>query len=170
MSETILETERLILRHLTLEDIDDLAIIYADPDVMRFFPSGPRTREQTEASIRANIQLYEACGFGLWATVYKPENRFIGRCGLLPQEIDGVAEREIAYMIARDYWGRGLASEAASAIRDYGFHQLGLSRLISMIHADNIGSQRVAEKIGLHFEQEIIMDHLPCRIYALHRQ
>ena len=94
-------------------------------------------------------------GFGLWATIYLENGRFIGRCGLIPQEIEGVAEVEIGYMLAKAYWVKGLATEAALAIRNYGFHKLGCSRLISLIDPQNQASMRVAAKIGLRYEKEI---------------
>jgi len=98
----VLETERLLLRHLSLDDLDDLAALYADPEVMRFF-EGTRTREQVLAELRESLDWYDRIGYYFWATLYKPENRFIGRCGLLPQVIDGQQEAEVAYMIARSY-------------------------------------------------------------------
>ena len=65
---------------------------------------------------------------GLWATIHRETDRFIGRCGLLPWTIDGRFEVEVAYMLAKPYWGQGLGTEAAQAILDYGFEKLGLSR------------------------------------------
>src|SRR5579871_1978267 len=109
---TIIETQRLLFRRLTLEDLDDMALLYADPDVMRFF-SGTRTRQQTLAQLEQAQLRYEQFGFYLWATIHKADDRFIGRCGLLPQMVDGQQEVEVAYMIARPYWGQGLATEAA---------------------------------------------------------
>lgn len=91
---------------------------------------------------------------GLWATIHKETGKFIGRCGLLPWEVDGVHEVEVAYTIAEEYWGQGLASEAAQAILKYGFETLNLSRLICLIEPENIGSQKVAEKMGMRLEKK----------------
>ncbi len=74
---------------------------------------------------------------------------------------------EIAYLIARSHWGVGLATEAARAIRDYGFGRLGQSRLVSIIHRDNLASRRVAEKAGLHPERQVQFMNHRCWLYAI---
>ena len=163
---TILETERLVLRHLTPDDLDDLAALMADPVVMRYFPS-TRTHEEAQRNLDHLIAMYEQHGFGLWATIHKQDNRFIGRCGLLPQIIDGVEETEVGYMLAKAYWNQGLATEAARAIRDYGFHTFPVSRLISLIRPENLPSQRVAEKNGMRYEKDTLFHGLTHRVYAV---
>ncbi len=163
----VLETARLTLRQFERTDLDALASIQADPEVMHFFPSGPRSRDLTERDIDRCIATQTAHGFSPWATVDRAEGRVIGRCGLLPQALGGVKEIEIAYMIARSHWGLGLATEAARAIRDHGLTTLGHSRLVSIIHRDNIASQRVAEKIGLHRERLIQFMNHRCWLYAI---
>lgn len=150
----IAETERLLLRHYSLTDLDELAALYADPDFTRFL-HGPSSREQVREDIVAFIQEYETIGYGFYATIYKPEARFIGRCGLLNQQIEGIPEIEVAYGIAPAYWGRGLGTEAARAVKEYGFRQFGFRRLISIIDHANVASQRVAEKNGMHRERSI---------------
>ena len=163
----VIETPRLILRHLTLEDTEALASIYADPIVMKFFPS-TRSPEETKQKIEKIINSYEQDGFGLWATIYKPDNQFIGRCGLIPQIVNQCSELEIAYMLAKEYWGMGLATEAACAIRDYGFEKLGCNRLISLIDQGNITSQKVALKTGLTYEKDVQMEGKNIRVYAIY--
>ena len=91
---------------------------------------------------------------GLWATIHKESGNFIGRCGLLPWEIDGLNEVEVAYTIEKKYWGQGLGSEAAQAILQYGFEKLNIPRLVCLIDAENIASKKVALKIGMTFEKE----------------
>ena len=163
---SVIETPRLILRHLTLDDVEDLAAIYADPMVMKFFP-GTRSRQETKQKIENTIRRYQKYGYGLWATIYKPDNQFIGRCGLIPQIVDQCSELEIAYLLAQDYWGRGLATEAAKAIRDYGFEKIGCDRLISLIDRDNIASQKVAIKTGLTYEKDVQIEDEHVRLYAI---
>jgi ribosomal-protein-alanine N-acetyltransferase len=107
---------------------------------------------------------------GLWATIYKQTGKFIGRCGLLPWTIDGQNEVEVAYTIAQEYWGQGLATEAAQAILRYGFEKLNLSRLISVIDSENIASQKVAEKIGMTFEREARDEMGPFLIYSISKK
>lgn len=98
----IAETPSLILRQMTLEDTDSLAEIYADPIVMKFL-GGIRSYEDTRKRVEAIINSYEKQGFGLWATIHKKDNKFIGRCGLLAQVVDSILEAEIAYTIAKKY-------------------------------------------------------------------
>ena len=99
----------------------------------------------------------------------KETGKFIGRCGLLPWTIDGQNEVEVAYTIARNYWGQGLATEAAQAILNYGFEKLGFSRLICLIDEKNIASQRVATKIGMAFEKVGRDEIGPFLIYSINR-
>ena len=164
----IIETPRLILRHITLEDTEALAAIYADPIVMKFFRS-VRSPEVTRQKIKKMIESYQQYGFGTWATIYRPDNQFIGRCGLIPHIIDASSEIEIAYLLAKEYWGRGLATEAARAIRDYGFEKIGCDRLISLIDHENIASQKVALKTGLTYEKDKEMEGENLRVYAVYK-
>jgi [ribosomal protein S5]-alanine N-acetyltransferase len=165
----VMETERLVLRHLTLEDLDALAAIQSDPEVMRHFPSGPRSRDETLRDLERCMALQVEHGFSLWAAVDRSDDCLIGRCGLLPQSLQGREEVEIAYLIARPHWGRGLATEAARAIRDHGFRRLGLDRLVSIIDRDNLASRRVAEKAGLRPERMIQFMKHRCWLYAIGR-
>ncbi len=165
---TVIETQRLRFRLLTLDDADDLAALYADPEVMRFF-EGVRTRQQALEEIERCRQCYERLGFHFWATIHKGDNRFIGRCGLLPQTIDGQQEYEVAYMIARSYWNRGLGTEAARAIKQYGFEKHRLPRLVSIIEPGNRASIRVAEKNEMQYVKDIDDGGVLCRLYAVER-
>lgn len=151
----ILETKRLLLRHLMVEDLESLWALYCDPEITRYIPDAPRSREEAREELEWHMNGHPRFPqLGLWATVHKETGKFIGRCGLLPWTIDGQDEVEVAYTIAREHWGQGLATEAAQAILQYGFEKLKLSRLICLIDEENIGSQKVAEKIGMKFEKE----------------
>lgn len=166
---TILETSRLLLRQLSMDDLDALSVIYSDPAVRSYFPEGTLTVEETRAELEWIINVYYAqYGFGLWATIDKATGAFIGRCGLLPWVLDERPEVEVAYMLAREYWGQGLGTEAARAIAHYGFEQLQLSRLICLIDTDNHASINVARKIGMRFEKEIDDGKGPAQLYARH--
>ena len=152
---TILETDRLILRHQIPSDLNELWALYQDPEIIKYIPDAPRSREEAKEELewhRNGHPKYPE--FGLWATIYKQTGNFIGRCGLLPWLIDGQNEVEVAYTIAQAYWGKGLATEAAQGILNYGFGKLNLSRLICLIDPENVASQKVAEKIGMKFERE----------------
>ncbi|RUT05045.1 N-acetyltransferase GCN5 [Dulcicalothrix desertica PCC 7102] len=151
----ILETKRLLLRYLVPSDINSLWALYRDPEVSQYIPDAPRTYSEAKEELEwfqnghpKHPQL------GLWATIYKESGKLIGRCGLLPWTIDGQPEIEVAYLIAKAYWGQGLGTEAARAILDYGFDKLHLPRLICLIDQDNLASATVAKHIGMAFEKE----------------
>jgi [ribosomal protein S5]-alanine N-acetyltransferase len=178
VNDIVLETERLILRPLVVDDLDALARLYADPEVRRFFPEGTLTREETLEELEWIIDVYYArYGYGLWATVSKETGAFIGRCGLLPWKIvpgkdgrpgldgadefsddDSRVEVEVAYLLSREYWGRGLATEAARAIVALAFGQLHLDRLICLFEPENHASRKVAEHVGFTYEGDIEID------------
>ncbi len=165
----VIETPRLILRNLNWDDVDDLAKINADPIVRKFYPS-TSTYEETKQQIERIMNNYEQYGWGLWATIHKADNQFIGRCGLIPQLVDGQQEVEIGYLLAKEYWRQGLATEAAIAIRNYGFEQLGFYRLISLIDHGNIASQKVAIKNGMKYEKDAQMWGKSVRVYTISRE
>jgi ribosomal-protein-alanine N-acetyltransferase len=171
VTAVVLETDRLILRRLTMDDLDDLAALYRDPEVRRYFPEGVLTREQTRAELEWVIGVYYGrYGYGLWATILKETGAFIGRCGLLPWEIDGRAEVEVAYLLDRRQWGRGLATEAARAIVDHAFATLPVDRLICLIDPGNRPSREVATRVGMRLLRDDYVDeHGPAHVYARDR-
>ena len=150
----ILETERLILRRLLPEDLDDLFALYRDPEIRRYFPEGTLTYEETQEELEWFLNGHpEHPELGLWATIHKETNQFIGRCGLLPWTIDGQYDVEVAYLLSKAYWRQGLGTEVARAILNYGFEQLHLSRLICLIDPDNQASIKVAQNMGMTLEK-----------------
>jgi ribosomal-protein-alanine N-acetyltransferase len=163
----ILETSRLSLRHLVPGDLDALYALYRDPEIRRYFPDGTRTREETREELEAFLRGHRKHPqLGLWATVERSTNAFLGRCGLLPWTIDGREEVELAFLIDKARWGEGLATEAALGIVEHARSRLKLRRLICLIMAGNVASQRVAEKAGMRFERDHVDELGPCRIYA----
>jgi len=165
----ILETARLTLRPFREEDVDLLAELMANPDFMRF-SLGPKTREQTAAFLENVIGWHRAGLPSPFAVVIRSDGVLVGYCGFLHQEVDGEKEIEIGYRLHPDYWNRGIATEAARAVRAHAFRDLKLPRVISLIHYDNIPSRRVAEKIGMTFEKEILFRGFPTQVFALIRE
>jgi [ribosomal protein S5]-alanine N-acetyltransferase len=164
----ILETERLILRHLEPGDLDALAALYADEGVRRYFPEGTLTRAETQEELEWFLNGHpEHPQLGLWAAIHKPTGQFIGRCGLLPWVIDGVNEVEIAYLIAKPWQRQGLGAEAARGLVRHGFETLGLKRLIALIDPTHAASIRTAESAGLRFEKEVEMEGMKSAVYAI---
>ena len=163
----ILETQRLVLRHLVADDLDALYALYRDSETRRYFPDGTRTREETkdelEWFLRGHPNYPE---LGLWATVDRNSGTFLGRCGLLPWEIEDQHEVELAFLIDKSRWGEGLATEAAAAIVSHACGVLHLRRLICLISPGNSASVRVAQKVGMSFERELTDDLGLCQIYS----
>jgi ribosomal-protein-alanine N-acetyltransferase len=167
----IIETERTWLRRQVPDDLDALWALYCDPEVTKHIPDAPTTRDAARQELEWFMNGHpRRPELGLWATILKENGAFIGRSGLLPWTIDGTDEVEVAYTIARQYWGQGLATEIAGAILQYGFNVLGLRRLICLIEPGNAASQKVAEKIGMRLEKRldgIDGDNIPTWIYAI---
>ncbi|MDQ3374461.1 MAG: GNAT family N-acetyltransferase [Acidobacteriota bacterium] len=152
----IAETERLILRQYTVDDAKEFYRIYTDPINMKFMGRMPDSLEFEREHIQKHIDnYYNKYGFGLWATILKRNNKLIGRCGLLYQEIEGTKDLELAYLLDWNYWGRGLATEAAEVSIKLGFEEFNFTRIIAVINPQNVASIRVAEKVGLSYEREI---------------
>jgi ribosomal-protein-alanine N-acetyltransferase len=167
----IVETKRLFFRRLIPEDLDALFALYSDPEVRRYFVEGTLTYEETKEELEWFLNGHPAHPeLGLWATIHKETGEFIGRCGLLPWTIEQRPEVEVAYMLAKAYWGQGLGAEAAQGILDYGFEQLHLSRLICLIDRENEASQRVARRIGMTFEKEVDDGKGPALLYSIFKR
>ena len=122
-----LNTERLQLRHLGLDDFDAMREIQGDDETMSFY-GGAFCSEKTTNWIERSLASYAENGFGLWAVIHRQEARLVGLCGITYQLIDGEQIPEIGYQFNRNYWGRGLATEAAIACRDHGFTELRFPR------------------------------------------
>jgi ribosomal-protein-alanine N-acetyltransferase len=162
-----LETERLLLRELSEDDVDPLARFYADPETMRYIGGGVTLdREETRASLERMLGSFAAQGFGQLGVVRTEDGAFMGRCGILvwdPEtwtpirlpDATGPVEIEVGYLLGREYWGHGYATEAATAVRDWAFENLELERLIALIQPGNERSAGVARKLGLEPAEEV---------------
>lgn len=169
----IIETNRLMIRRQVIEDLEYLWALYRDPDIIKFIPDAPRSREEAKEELEWHMNGHpKHPELGLWATIHKETGKFIGRCGLLPWQIDGTLEIEVAYLLDQEFRGRGLATEATKGILDYGFEKLNLTRLICLIDPENIASQHVAERIGMILDRRVDGiggDNIPTLIYSISR-
>lgn len=167
----IAQTPRLILRRFRADDAAAMQRVFGDAEVMRF-GSGAKSPQWVCAWLDECAQNFERRGYGQFAVVLRDADEVIGFCGLnYYADVDGRAEVEVGYRLARAWWGRGYATEAAAAVRDYAFATLRLPRLIALIDPDNAASIRVAEKIGMWYEKDVMLeayDH-PDRLYAMSR-
>jgi [ribosomal protein S5]-alanine N-acetyltransferase len=148
MRYVVAETNRILLRELTLDDVPQLALILADPDVMRYSVRGVCTEEDTRQFVEWCIALYRDSGYGPWALVEKASSALVGFCGLSPELIDGKQEIQIGYRLARKFWGQGLATEAVSRVLAHAFEHERLGSVVAIIEPGHEASARVAEKAG----------------------
>ncbi|MFD6448608.1 GNAT family N-acetyltransferase [Promicromonospora sp. NPDC060204] len=142
------DTARLHFRQMTGTDLDAMAGLLGDPEVMRYYPA-PKTRDQAAAWITWNQRNYAEHGYGLWI-IETLAGDFVGDCGLTWQEVNGVSKLEVGYHVAVRWQGHGFATEAAAACRDFAREHIGVRELIAIVHPDNRASERVAEKIGMY--------------------
>lgn len=150
--KTLISTDRLILREITLDDTEAMFRLYSDPDVLKYTGEVPiASVAAMQQAIQTRITNYKKHGYGRWATFLKKDNQFIGWSGLayLP-EFD---EIDLGYRFFPQYWGLGYATEASQAILHYGFETLDLGRIIAIAMKENKASIRVMEKIGMQFEK-----------------
>jgi RimJ/RimL family protein N-acetyltransferase len=162
-----LQTPRLLLRSFAMEDLAKMAALMADKDFMRFSP-GVFSREQP-AGFLDKVRARDSEGLpSQFGVILREHDRLVGYCGFFPQIVDDMEELEIGYRVDPAYWGQGIATEAARAVRAHAFNDLHLPRVISLIHPDNIGSRRVAEKNGMSPEKETIFRGFPTIVFSLH--
>ena len=132
--DSIMETERLILRKMETSDYRDLCKILPD--------------EEARNWLNRQLRRYEEDGFGLWAVILKENGELIGQCGLTIQDIPDRQVVEIGYLFRRKYWHRGYATEAAKACREYAFHVLNVEEVFSIIRDTNTASRNVLSGRG----------------------
>ncbi len=176
-TKVVLQTARLLLREFTSQDADALALVLSDPETMRHYPA-PYDRAGVERWIERNRQRYQDDGVGLWAMeltapqdteVQNDVQKIIGDCGIILQEVEGDRLYEIGYHLRHDFWGQGLATEAAIACRDWAFAHLKAERLISLIRPENLPSCRVAERTGMTIWKEVDWRGLRHLVYSIER-
>lgn len=160
------DTDRLLLRELRETDLDDFARLSADEETMRYIGKGETLdRAGTWRSIAFFLGHWQLRGFGMWAVVEKTTQRLIGRVGFYQPE--GWPGFELGWLIDRDRWGQGFATEAARACLARATSDYGKRHVISLIRPENAASIRVAEKIGETFQREDSLGDLPVLVYGI---
>ncbi|NNK90637.1 MAG: GNAT family N-acetyltransferase [Saprospiraceae bacterium] len=148
--EVLIETERLFLRDITLDDKEALFKLHSDPAVQKYTGEPVvESMEEIAKAIETRIIDYKKYGFGRWATILKSDKQFVGWAGLayLP-EFD---EIDLGYRFLPEYWGMGIATEVSRAILNYGFEILNLKKIVAIALKENKASIRVMEKVGMEF-------------------
>ncbi len=150
-----LETERLVLRSMEVEDIEAIIDLWTDPEVTRFL-GGPREAGMVRDTSIEDLAQPPAGPFGLWPLIEKSSDRFIGHCGLLDKEIDGAICVELIYVLDRAAWGKGYATEIGLRLLDFAFDELGLDRVVALVEPENLPSRLVAAKVGMRHESTLV--------------
>ncbi len=151
----IVETERLVLRYQTAPDIAPLVALWSDPEATRHL-GGPRDRAWLESVFEETAQDPYAEEYDLWPVMEKATGAVVGHCGLLEKDVEGNREIELTYVFAPLAWGKGYATEMGRALKRHAFEERGIERVIALIEPGNRVSERVAIKIGMAFEREVV--------------
>lgn len=164
--DLMIESERLVFRKFTLDDLPQLIAQRSDPDVNEFLGG---TKLQNPEALSKRIRFYMSCydshGFGMCAMIWKPNGEMIGSAGLQP--LDGTDEIEVGYSMIKDYWGRGIGTEAARAWLEHGFREHGLERIVAVAHTENWASRHIMEKLGMQYEKTEFHYGAECAFYAI---
>lgn len=161
-----LRTERLLLRRPTPADRHDLLRFHADPEVMATL-GGVRSEAETGAYLRQLLAHWDSQAFGYWIALDPETGAFAGRAGLRMMVVAGQPEIELGYGFMTDYWGRGLATEAAAAVVRVAFESVGTRDLVCFTETTHDRSRRVMEKVGFRYEKDFVYADIPHRLCRL---
>lgn len=171
--DEILQTDRLILRQMTRQDLPDLRKMLKDAEVMTAYEHAFSEQEVLDWLARQQ-ERYQKDGFGLWAVIKKDTGEMIGQCGLTMQTVEERRVPEIGYLFKKAYWHQGYATEAAQGCRQYAFEVLGLPEVFSIIRDTNLPSQRVALRNGMTRRGEFVKHYygmdMPHFVYSVRKE
>ena len=168
-AKPITETNRLLIRHVSVDDLADLIELFGSLEVMRFSTTGPLASSQVGEVLSTILASYQRSNLSLWGVVKKPAGQLIGLCGFQLRPADGTQEWELAYRFLPQHWGRGLATEAAAACLDIAWREPQLGLISAWIEPANTASLRVAQKLGFQFAADAIVQGLPMTRFILRR-
>lgn len=159
-----INTERLLLRLLSLADLDPLCDLEADAEVKQFFPDGPRDRVKTEEMIKRFMSYYEEKKLPNFLLFDRLTNEFIGRAGF---GITDSGEIEIGYVLHKKFWGKGYAAEAVKALLKYARANIDVDYIIAYADFRNTNSLRIMEKCGMRYDKTGIAKGIECKFYKI---
>ena len=167
---TILDTDRLVIRELSMEDFDAIYAFYTEPDTARYLSGFSHNQETEQEKLQAYIHnIYPLYGYGLWGVYLKDSMKLIGRCGIEQSGIDGNAEYEIGYLIGKQYRHKGYGYESSHAVLHHFFNKYSVPRIIAVIDKDNIESIRLAESLGMKYTGDTLRNNRSNFLYAMNR-
>lgn len=164
----ILETERLILREMVLEDANDLYEMDADAEVQKYTGDIVPTSVNDIVKRISNYPDYKKYGYGRWTTVLKESNEIIGWCGL--KYLDDIQDTDLGYRWKPKHWNKGYATEASMACLKYGFEQLNLNQVVAQVLPENDASVRVLEKVGMTYWKQLNTEENPGLFYRITKE
>lgn len=160
-----IETERALLRMISMDDLDAFTCICSNPRVMKYIglTCQPIFREEVQSALASMLAHWDRNGFGRWAVVDKQGDKLIGYAGLRSHE----GTPEIVYLLDEPYWNKGIGTEISEAIIKFGFEVTNFSRIIAMTRPENVASIRVMEKIGMTHEKGDVIYGISAVVYAI---
>jgi [ribosomal protein S5]-alanine N-acetyltransferase len=166
---TSIETPRLLMRPFEVADAEAAFEWFGDPRVMRYIPTGPDASIDRTAERVARYREHQAAhGFSKWVIVERSTGRLIGDAGLLRLELEGWVD--LGFRLLPEFWGKGLATEAARAWVDGAWARFRLPELVGIAHPDNAASRRVLEKIGFLEQRRHVVMGMPAVVFTLATQ
>ncbi|WDV44172.1 GNAT family N-acetyltransferase [Clostridiaceae bacterium M8S5] len=163
---TKIETKRLMIREFIDSDIDNLYALLSDPKVMQYC-SGVMNRVEAKKWLESIMKYYSEYGYDYFAVIEKSTGKFIGQSGIIKQKIDDELIDCVAFMITKDKWGMGYATEVGKACISYGLQNLNIKKLYATVENDNRASQAVLKKLGMTFERESYFYGNKVKLYSL---
>ncbi len=163
--ENFAETERMFLRKISPDDLEPLARLIVDPEVMEYSLEGPLPCKRSKEIIETMIDNDKKYGFGACAVINKTTGAWMGFCSLWLKKEDGKLKTDFGYRFFKEFWGQGYATESVSACLQYITKRFPYLVINSYIEPDNKGSLRVAEKVGMIFVKEGVYHNLPVYVY-----
>jgi RimJ/RimL family protein N-acetyltransferase len=167
MQNVIIETPRLLLYEMAVEDAENFFALNNDPEVMQYTGEGAFENVEAARQLVRNYPQYKKYGYGRWTVRLKEKGAFLGWCGLKFNE--DIEEVDIGYRLLKKHWNKGYATEASQASLDFGFEKFGIRRIIGRADKNNAASIWVFEKLGLSFEKYYFEDGVENVLYAIEK-
>ncbi len=163
----IFKTERLIIRELSKEDIEQLEALLSDETTMQYAATGVLSRSQIEGFVEHHINEYSSTGFGYWAIAVQSSGQIVGLCGLNRHEVEGERTLHVNYRLDSRCLGKGFATETVNGLKQYCSDKLNESKLAAIIALSNIESMRVVERAGFSLLKETKFKAIDVKVYQI---